>query len=197
MGNENYLDGNAPELVFLYNLIANAPEVFIVEYVESIVSPNGEPASMQLVIKSNEDEINRTLQISLSLIPQAFNISEDLFHCYQQCNLSGYEGEHNLECEAKLFANFVLKGNGISATPNYPYFNDILSVFGLDGLNFGYKLGFNSILNSGLFSYLYQEGTNMFVEYNETHNIGGPLYRTISDSPPFSLLKFYNSFKIR
>ena len=197
MGNENYLDGNAPELVFLYNLIANAPEVFIVEYVESIVSPNGEPASMQLVIKSNEDEINRTLQISLSLTPQAFNISEDLFHCYQQCNLSGYEGEHNLECEAKLFANFVLKGNGISATPNYPYFNDILSVFGLDGLNFGYKLGFNSILNSGLFSYLYQEGTNMFVEYNETHNIGGPLYRTISDSPPFSLLKFYNSFKIR
>lgn len=152
---------------------------------------------MQLVIEPNGEESSPTLQVSKSSIPQHFNILEDLFHCYQHCNLAGYEGEHNLEYEAKLFANLVLKGNGISATLNYPYFTEILSIFGLNGLNFGYKLGFNSILNCGLFSFLYQEGANMFVEYNNAHNIGGPSYRTISKSPPFSLLKFYNSFNIK
>lgn len=196
IANEEYLEGNVHELNFLYTLIANAPEVFIVNYDNDLGEQNGAPISMQLQIKNN-DYATGVLQISRSNPPALFNILEDIFHCYQQCNISEYGDVYNFEYEARLFANLVIKGNGITATQDFPYFTGILNLFGLDGLNFGYKLGFIEMLNSLLFYQAYEHGVNMFIDYNKKNNIGNQNYTAESNSLPFSLFKFYTHFNIR
>ena len=197
LANEEYLEGNVPELYFLYNLIANAPEVFIVDYVDEITDENGDPISMQLQLSYENNEVIRTLQISSSTPPALFNTLEDMFHCYQQSNISKYGDVHNLEYEAKLFANLVLKGNGILATHDFPYFTDILTLLGLNELNFGYKPGFKEILNCLLFYQAYEHGVNLFIDYNTKNNTGNDEYKAISKSPPYSLLKFYELFNLK
>ena len=197
LANEEYLEGNIPELSFLYNLIANAPEVFIVDYVDEITDKNGDPISMQLQLSYENNEVARILQISSSSPPALFNTLEDMFHCYQQSNISKYGDVHNLEYEAKLFANLVLKGNGILATHDFPYFTDILTLLGLNELNFGYKPGFKEILNCLLFYQAYEHGVNLFIDYNTKNNTGNDEYKAISKSPPYSLLKFYELFNLK
>ena len=120
-----------------------------------------------------------------------------MFHCYQQSNISKYGDVHNLEYEAKLFANLVLKGNGILATHDFPYFTDILTLLGLNELNFGYKPGFKEILNCLLFYQAYEHGVNLFIDYNTKNNTGNDEYKAISKSPPYSLLKFYELFNLK
>lgn len=129
--------------------------------------------------------------------PALFNTLEDMFHCYQQSNISKYGDVHNLEYEAKLFANLVLKGNGILATHDFPYFTDILTLLGLNELNFGYKPGFKEILNCLLFYQAYEHGVNLFIDYNTKNNTGNDEYKAISKSPPYSLLKFYELFNLK
>lgn len=196
-GDKDYLQGNLPELYFLYQLIESVPNVFIVDYVDVITDSNGESIPIQLEESSINNENNLNLQISRSNPPHTFNLLEDLFHCFQQINASKYKSAHNFEYEAKLFANIAIKGSEMSAVHDFPYFTDILSLLGFEGQNVGYKLGFKFILNSVIFRFLYQDGVNKFIEYNTINNTGNDEYRAPSKSPPFSLLLYYKLFKIK
>ena len=81
-----------PELVKLYQLIDKSPIVIFVEYKNEISTktPEGDKINVSIKLVVSNDNTNRTLFISKTLNPAEYNLAEDFFHCYQQCNLSSY-----------------------------------------------------------------------------------------------------------
>ena len=186
-----------PEIVALYNMIANAPEVFVVEYVEKIEDKTVDGKIQNVPMKvspSDNDKYDYKLSISKTSPPQIFAVAEDMFHCYQHCNLSGYEGKHNLEYEAKLFAHFIMTVNGVCMTYNLPFYSSVLSFLGIQ-VQYGYPSDFNQKLSDKEFIPFYIQQSELFVDYNNKNDIGNSNYRTETKSPPYSLLKFYNDYK--
>ncbi len=184
-----------PELASLYDFIANAPEVFVVEYVENIVenSVEGKEETAVMSVRPGESENEYILSLSKNPTPSDFSFAEDLFHCFQHCNFSEYTDSHNFEYEAQVFACITITTNAHGAHPDLPFFNSMISYLGID--YFYYPPEFNQTLNSNEFLSFYLTQSKDFVDYNEKFDKGNSNYRTETKSAPFSLLKFYELYK--
>ena len=198
----DYWQKKSKELFVLYQLIDESDIIFKVQYLdspdESLSSQMGEGwKDTPVYISDKTNDGSWTFNIVESNGPTIFNIAEDMFHCYQQDNISEYVGSHNMEYEAKLFALMAIFNNkNMGGASSAFYFEPNLDYVGVYNLD-------NSIsnirekLNSDMFKYLYFFNSNIFAWYNRFNNIGNGNYkiRTDSNSPPISLLKLYNSIK--
>ncbi len=184
-----------PELAFLFNLVANAPERFVVEYEERLVAKTAggkdQEASMQ--VQPGDAENEYILKISKSSPPEIYNVSEDLFHCYQHCNLQEYSDSHNFEYEARVFTSIMLPVNDRGALQEGSPFFPILSFLGIKS-GYSYPEDFGNKLNSNNFISLYLQQSTLFVDINNNYDNGNVNYRTETKSLPFSLLKFFNLY---
>lgn len=194
MGSKDYME-RRPEIAFLYNFIANATEVFVVKYVDNIVenSADGKEQSAVMSLRPGDAKNEYILSLSNNPPPSDFSFAEDMFHCFQHCNLSGYTDSHNIEYEAQVFACITVTTNAHGVYPDLPFFKSMVSFLGVD--YYYYPTDFNQKLNSSEFLSFYMTQSKNFVDYNNKNGKGNSNYRTETKSPPFSLLKFYELFK--
>ena len=194
MGSKDYME-RRPEIAFLYNFIANATEVFVVKYVDNIVenSADGKEQSAVMSLRPGDAKNEYILSLSNNPPPSDFSFAEDMFHCFQHCNLSGYTDSHNIEYEAQVFACITVTTNAHGVYPDLPFFKSMVSFLGVD--YYYYPTDFNQKLNSSEFLSFYMTQSKNFVDYNNKNDKGNSNYRTETKSPPFSLLKFYELFK--
>ena len=184
-----------PELAFLFNLVANAPERFVVEYEERLVvkTAGGKDQEASMQVQPGDAENEYILKISKSSPPEIYNVSEDLFHCYQHCNLQEYSDSHNFEYEARVFTSIMLPVNDRGALQEGSPFFPILSFLGIKS-GYSYPEDFGNKLNSNNFISLYLQQSTLFVDINNNYDNGNVNYRTETKSLPFSLLKFFNLY---
>ncbi len=191
---------NFSELYYLYQFMDKSDTVIKVSYLsstnESLSNQMGkEWETAPAYITDKTEDGSWSFNIVKTNGPTDFNIAEDMFHCYQQDNITEYVGSHNMEYEAKLFALMAIFNNGGGASSAF-YFDLILYYLGVFN---DYNPISNIVenLNSPTFKYLYFYNSNVFAEYNRANNIGNENYKIITDrmSPPISLLKLYNSIK--
>lgn len=169
-------------------------KVQFVDFSDESLSSQMVEGTEPIYISDKTNDGSWTFNIVESNGPATFNIAEDMFHCYQQDNITEYVGSHNLEYEAKLFAQIVTNKMDVLA-PKGHYYEPVLDYFDINNNNSISWI--REKLNSDTFLSLYFNNSNTFAEYNRNNNVGNENYKTWTDrnSPPISLLKLYNSIK--
>jgi hypothetical protein len=134
----------------------------------------------------NADKLEITFQDNQEKEIGANALVEELFHVFQQLNLTSYsQGDFNFEFEAKISTIAIIEGGGAIAGISSEYADNVM--FQAGDLREGKTNLFSVFLSKTAIEYI--PSANQYAEFNKKNNIGNNHYKANTTVFPFSLIK--------